>query len=251
MKSAAIYVFCAICDNQLQHFGKITMNGAEREVYTLPYQNVAMVVCPIDGDVLPNKENLFAHQTILTKVMKSHSIIPMSFGNVFSSKEDVLLITGHLYGQFELLFPQLENKIEVGLKVIANQQWIDKEMEKEPALQKWKKEVNNKSEAAAFYDRIRLGEMAQKFVLSLQQKVENEIFLPLSELAEASKLNTPLTKKMLLNAAFLIDRKQEEEFDRKVNELYEEWNDKVEFKYSGPWPAYNFVNIRLRIEGES
>jgi hypothetical protein len=55
---------------------------------------------------------------------------------------------------------------------------------------------------------------------------------------------------MVLNAAFLIQREMEENFDTKVNELYEKFEDKLEFKYTGPWPPYNFVNIKLEIRGE-
>ena len=47
-----------------------------------------------------------------------------------------------------------------------------------------------------------------------------------------------------------MDGEKEEAFDQKVNDLFEVWKDKVEFKYTGPWPAYNFVNIILRIEGQ-
>jgi hypothetical protein len=83
----------------------------------------------------------------------------------------------------------------------------------------------------------------------LQQEIVQEVFHPLKELAEASKANDPIGEKMLLNASFLVDRDKEAAFDQKVNEMYDKWEDKVEFSYSGPWPAYNFVNIRLKVEG--
>jgi hypothetical protein len=83
----------------------------------------------------------------------------------------------------------------------------------------------------------------------LQEEVEEQIYNPLLELAEAGKQNNIIPGKILLNAAFLLDRENEAAFDKKVNDLFENWRDKVEFKYTGPWPAYNFVNIRLRIEG--
>jgi hypothetical protein len=53
---------------------------------------------------------------------------------------------------------------------------------------------------------------------------------------------------MLLNTAFLIDRDDEQLFDKKINQLHYKWKDKVDFKYSGPWPAYNFINIKLKVE---
>jgi hypothetical protein len=52
---------------------------------------------------------------------------------------------------------------------------------------------------------------------------------------------------MIMNAAFLISRDQEGAFDVKVKTIASKF-DKLTFKYTGPWPPYNFVNIRLKLE---
>ena len=36
-------------------------------------------------------------------------------------------------------------------------------------------------------------------------------------------------------------------FDSKVEAIASQF-DKLTFKYTGPWPPYNFVNIRLKLE---
>ncbi|MEH7373607.1 GvpL/GvpF family gas vesicle protein [Neobacillus drentensis] len=249
-KQSGIYVFCAIREKEPKKFDKVILNGQENEVYTIHHQEVAMVVSKVKGEVLPERSNLFAHQQTISRIMKEYSVIPMSFGNVFHSEQDVQLITKHMHDEFEKLFTHLENKIEVGLKVVVKQNWVDQEMLNDPVLSEWKTGKKDISNPASFYDQIQLGEMAQKFVLQLESEVEKEIYNPLLELAEAGKQNNTIPGKILLNAAFLIDREKEEAFDQRVNELYELWKEKVEFKYSGPWPAYNFVNIRLRIEGK-
>ena len=46
---------------------------------------------------------------------------------------------------------------------------------------------------------------------------------------------------------FLISRDQEGAFDSKVKSIAGKF-DKLTFKYTGPWPPYNFVNIRLKLE---
>ena len=53
---------------------------------------------------------------------------------------------------------------------------------------------------------------------------------------------------MILNAAFLVDRAQEQSFDERVKETSRKYEDVLSFKYSGPWPPYNFVNIKLKLE---
>jgi len=50
-----------------------------------------------------------------------------------------------------------------------------------------------------------------------------------------------------MNAAFLVQRDQEQAFDRRIKDIASRF-EKLTFKYTGPWPPYNFVNIRLKLE---
>jgi Gas vesicle synthesis protein GvpL/GvpF len=242
-----VYIFCAIQEKEPTRFGTVTLNERKSGVFTIHYENVALVVSKVYGEVLPARKNLMAHQQKISEVMKQYSVIPFSFGNVFHTKKDVLLIMEHLNEEFEKLFSHLENKMEVGLKVIPKKDWLEQEMKNNPILNEWK---TKQKDHANFYEQIHLGEQAQNFILQLEEKAASEIFELLLELAEAGKQNKTIPGKTLLNAAFLIDSNNEVSFDKKVNDLFEIWKDKAEFKYSGPWPAYNFVNIRLRIEGK-
>ncbi|HZB46149.1 MAG TPA: GvpL/GvpF family gas vesicle protein, partial [Pyrinomonadaceae bacterium] len=60
--------------------------------------------------------------------------------------------------------------------------------------------------------------------------------------------NKPIGDKMIMNAAFLIERDREAEFDNKVKDIAAKYEGKLAFKYTGPWPPYNFVHIRLKLE---
>jgi hypothetical protein len=53
---------------------------------------------------------------------------------------------------------------------------------------------------------------------------------------------------MILNAAFLVERDKAVEFDHAVNEIAQRYDGRLRFHYTGPWPPYNFVNIRLKLE---
>ena len=70
----------------------------------------------------------------------------------------------------------------------------------------------------------------------------------LKRVAVASRSNKPIGDRMILNAAFLVDRAQEQAFDERVKEVSRKYEDVLAFKYSGPWPPYNFVNIKLKLE---
>ena len=248
-----IYVFCGIQTEQAHLFDNIVIESEERKVYTVHYQDAAMVVAEMPMKIYhPNKENLMMHQQVISNVMKEiDTVIPISFGNIFHSEEDVIALLKSLYPQLEGLFPKIKGKIEVGLKVVGKKEWLRENMNENEAAMRKKNAVNSKSEAAGYFDRIQLGEMAKNFVKSLRDDMHSEIHEQLTPISDADKINEPIGEKMLLNSAYLLDRDKEAAFDEKVNELHEKWKDKVDFKYTGPWPAYNFINIKLKVEETS
>ena len=73
----------------------------------------------------------------------------------------------------------------------------------------------------------------------------------LKPVAVASRSNKVIGDRMILNAAFLVDRGRSEEFDERVREVSRKYEDLLTFKYTGPWPPYNFVNIKLKLEKAS
>lgn len=245
-----IYIFCGIQTEEDDQFGEIVLEGEKRELFIIRYKDAAMVAADVPMKIYhPNKENLMMHQNAVSSVMKQNdTVIPVSFGNVFQSKEDVGVLLENLYPQFLKLFPEIKGKIEVGLKIIGKSDWLEAQASENEQIGKMAEAVKGKSKAASYYERIQLGGAAQKFFVSLQQEMKQEIFKPLEESAVAAKANDPIGEKMLLNASFLIDRDKEDLFDQKVNKAYDKWKDKVEFNYSGPWAAYNFVNIKLTVE---
>lgn len=243
--SEGVYPFCIIQTNIDPDFGFAKWEGKDIKLYPIRYKEIVMIVADVpDQDYLPIRANLLAHQSVISFIMQQFTVIPMSFNNVFSSSEEIHLLLEKLYDELQSIFQKINNKIEVGLKVIARKEWLEEEIRKNGDIQQLKEKVNQQKEAA-FYEKIKLGEKTKDFFYALHHNLYKAIYSPLSTLSSASQSNPPIYETMLLNAAFLIDRDQEEIFDEKVNELYELWKDKVEFKYSGPWPAYNFILLTI------
>ena len=74
-----------------------------------------------------------------------------------------------------------------------------------------------------------------------------EIFESLRPVSVASRANKPIGDRMIMNAAFLVRARQGGRLRRQVKQIGAK-HDKLTFKYTGPWPPYNFVNIRLKLE---
>src|SRR5262249_11621659 len=61
------------------------------------------------------------------------------------------------------------------------------------------------------------------------------------------RANKPIGDKMIMNAAFLVSRDREQAFDANVKAVGGKYSH-LTFRYTGPWPPYNFVDIRLKLE---
>ena len=81
------------------------------------------------------------------------SVVPVSFGNVFQSLEDTEVLLKNLYPQLSKLFPEVRNKIEIGLKVVGKKEWLESQIQQNEAVMRQKETVAAKSEAAGYFDR--------------------------------------------------------------------------------------------------
>jgi len=94
---------------------------------------------------------------------------------------------------------------------------------------------------------MQYGRLVDSLLQETSEKLVAEIFDTLGGVSVASRTNKPIGDKMILNAAFLVARDREADFDAKVKEIDARYENLI-LKYTGPWPPYNFVNIRLKLE---
>src|SRR5690349_11569776 len=86
---AGKYVYCIIRSDRVREFGGIGIGGGQR-VYTVQHEDLAAVVSDTPIVIYdPTRENVLAHEFVNETVMKEHTLIPMSFGTVFRSEDDV------------------------------------------------------------------------------------------------------------------------------------------------------------------
>ena len=93
-----------------------------------------------------------------------------------------------------------------------------------------------------------IGEMVEQALRSEKDIVKADILDALSPLAVEVKTNDTYGELMIINAAFFVEKAEETDFDQQVQLLDEKYGEKVTFKYVGPLPPFNFVNISINTE---
>jgi len=144
---------------------------------------------------------------------------------------------------------KMQDKIEFGLKVLWDREKVISNMEREnDEIRRLKDEISRHTTTSTYFARMQLGRLVDSALEDMSARYVADIHEALKPVAVASRSNKPIGDRMILNAAFLVDRAQEQAFDERVKETSRKYEDVLSFKYSGPWPPYNFVNIKLKLE---
>ncbi|PIP12755.1 MAG: gas vesicle synthesis GvpLGvpF [bacterium (Candidatus Stahlbacteria) CG23_combo_of_CG06-09_8_20_14_all_40_9] len=242
------YIYCIIGTNEDRNFGPIGIGGMGDIVSTICYQGLAMVISntPMTKYVL-SRENLTAHTKVIEEVMKDYTVLPVRFCTIAANTEEIYSLLGKRHTECKNLLRDMNNKIEMGLKAI----WKDMSkifteiVEENRGIKRLKSQVMKKTPEKSYADKIEVGKLVQSALIAKKAEEGEAIIAPLKRIAVDFRLNETATDSMLLNAAFLIDRGREKEFDNLMEDLDTKYGDRIRFKYVGPVPPYNFVNITI------
>ncbi|MFV9644330.1 MAG: GvpL/GvpF family gas vesicle protein [Desulfobacterales bacterium] len=243
------YLYCIIESNEDRNFGAIGIGGRGDIVSTIGYEDVSAVISstPMTRYVI-NRENMISHEKVIEEIMKDYTVLPVRFCTIASSAEELRSLLRKRYPEFKGLLRDMDNKVEMGLKVLwkdINQ--IFKEIiENNKEIKKLKNKSEDKSAKIDNTAKIALGKMVKE---ALDKKKADEAWGILNKFKRTYadvKENDPIGDSMFLNAAFLIDRIREKEFDFLIEDLVKKHDDRMTFKYVGPAPPFNFVNIVVK-----
>jgi hypothetical protein len=242
------YVYCVVKSEKVLSFGMLGLGAEPAEVHTVHYRDIAAVVSNTPMVVQdPTRDNVLAHQRVNETVMQQHTVIPMSFGTVFKTDDDIIELLRSAYDAFTDVLTKMQDKFEFGLKVLWDRDQIIREIESEDEdIRRLKGEISTQK-GSTYFARMQYGRLIDAALQARSERYVSEIFEALRDVSVASRSNKPIGDRMIMNAAFLVARTLEQAFDARVKDIGQR-HDNLTFKFTGPWPPYNFVNIRLKLE---
>lgn len=249
MEKEGKYIYCIIGTKQERNFGSFGIGGRRDDVLTICYNDLSMVVSnhPMTRFVV-NSENMLAHQKVIEAVMEEFdSVLPVRFGTVASNADEVRNLLDRRYREFKNALKDMDHKVELGVKGIwKNMDVIFKEIvEENKKIKKTKEDIENDKGKKNIQAKMEAGKMVEKALAKKKEKEAERIVDALRRTAFDHKLNKTIGDEMFTNAAFLVDKGREKEFDNIMDDLGSKYKDRIKFMYAGPLPVFNFVNITI------
>jgi len=247
MTNEGQYIYAIVATHEEKGFGPIGIGDRKDEVYTVCYQDLGAIISPSPIVKYPvTRANTMAHQKAMEEVMKYYPMLPVRFSTISEGIElikEKVLKTRH--DEFKDLLRYVEDKIELGLKAL----WTNKEavfreiVDENKDIRLLRDRLISRGLRAQRDDQIRLGEMVKKALDAKKRREEKAILKFFKGLWVEHKANDVMGDQMVNNSAFLVQKDQEKTFDDAVGKLTAKHDGRMRFKYVGPVPPCNFVEI--------
>jgi hypothetical protein len=250
--SEGLYVYCIIESAEPRSFGKVGIGGRGDEVFTIHHGELAAVVSRTPLQVYdPTRENALTHEHVNEIVMIDNGFtpVPMSFGTMFKTDGDIVEFLKDTYDALRDVLRKMKDKLEFGLKVNWDRERVLADIENEfEEIRRLKAQIESDQATSTYFARMQLGRLVERALAEKSEAFVREIYDELRDAALASRSNKVIGDLMIMNAAFLVERGRADLFDKKVQDIGRRYEGKLKFTYTGPWPPYNFVTIRLQLE---
>ena len=250
MSTQCDYLYGIVPAEGSGHFGPIGIKGGE--VRSVPHGDLAMIASPVErisfAEIPAEKAlgYLAEHQRVLERVMADLPISPLKFGTYADDQEQIIGILESGRSELTRALKSYAGKVELDVTV----SWADLQAVLSQ-IAGYEEVVSMKAEIASqagptMDQRIRLGQLVKNLLGQLSERVATQLVTALQSKWPNIAVNPPKDDSMVLNAAVLIDRGQEDLFDHIIQELNRDYENKLDFRCVGPLPPYSFATAEVK-----
>ncbi len=226
------------------HDGGTGVSGGA--VKRLDCDDLAVLVSSADGvPVARTRRNLLAHTAVLERAIPHATVLPLRFGTVVPAAASLCACIKSNRAAFRAALREIDGQIELGVKAVWCRGLVYNDIvERDQALRQLRDRLRSRPASETYYERIELGRRVESALAELRASESAAILSELLPLAERETELHLADEDMVMNRAFLVRRDTESVFDAAVERLAERFANRMEFRYVGPAPPFNFVSLQ-------
>jgi hypothetical protein len=244
------YIYCLIEGDARRDFTARNIGEMPSPVYSIHFKDIGAVISetPIINYQLLSR-NYLAHQKVIEESLAQVlNPLPVRFATIARNDENIFTIMEKRYTEFKDYFDRLRGKKELGLKVFwDNEVAYDEILQENIWIKTTRDSLQRLPAEKSYFQRIELGKQVEQALNEKRHREGDRILAVLRDQCVDYRIGNIIGDKMVLNASFLVDTLQEQIFDESIARLYEENQQRLNLKYVGPIPPYNFVEISINI----
>jgi len=218
---------------------------SEPSLRWITHGELAALVATVDPSGLRAARTLRLHWQVLEEVASITTVLPVRFGTVMA--DDAAVVRDLLearQGELAAVLAELAGKVQMTVKGEFDQERLMRDVvQASPSIARLRDRVRGVPEAAAYYDRIKLGQLIADDVERARDRCSARVIERLEPLAVAVSHERLSSINAAVNAAFLVVQAKEDDFKSAVAELAREFGGDLQLRCIGPLPPYSFSDM--------
>jgi len=244
------YIYGIIDSSNETDFSISGLNGSS-PVYSIAHQDLSCVVSNYSGEEFSSisKEEvvrcLLEHQVVVEHVMREHTVLPVKFGTVLATSDEVCNLLSQGHSQFVEALVWIQDKVEIEVAATWDKQQIFQEISTEPEIIRASKAIAGRPEQQTLQEQIQIGRIVKASMDKHRSNYREQMINFLASVAIDVQPNPLVSDEMVMNVAFLVDKSRQEEFDDCVKQLNDLFHNQINFRIIGPLPPYTFATVEV------
>ncbi len=223
----------------------------DSSVYTVADGELAAVVSdlPQVDKLRPERRHLAAHQGVLSEAIEKNSVVlPVSFGTVADSPEGIKKLLSKYQKDFLREIKRIEGRVEMELRLTWEVPNVfEYFVANHPELKEVRDRIYDGKHEPTRDEKIELGQAFERILEQERENLTGKVEKIISPVCAEMKRNKCRNEHEVMRLACLIGKDDKERFEAAVNEASEMFDDNYTFEFNGPFPPYNFIEVRLKI----
>jgi hypothetical protein len=220
---------------------------ANAPVRVIAFRDVGAVVSrhPVQR-LMPLRRNVEPHHRVVRQISSGATLVPAAFGHISESDAQILAVMRGNYEDIHDELERLDRKCEMGLKLWWNVSNIfDHLVRNDRTLRELRDRVFRRREPT-MNEKLQVGGAFEATLTRERERLTRVLLGAFAPLTHDSLCSPPRAEKTVCQAAILIDQERVPDFRRALEGAAALFDAHFSLEYSGPWPPYSFVRLRLQ-----
>lgn len=192
-------------------------------------------------------ENVLAYAKAIEGLFRYDAVLPLRYGTLMDSEKSVIALLEKYGATFKKNLQRLANKEEFSLKVLWDYENGSNKIKQQMEIDETNTQplFPGNSATKEYLLRKVKEHRFENALLEHAEQLIGEICLLVEQFNPVHHFKKMVSKTMVLDAVFLLERGQKVDFSQAIGQLKNQHED-LRFLLTGPWPPYNFIELDMK-----
>ena len=196
--------------------------------------------------LMPLRSNVEPHHRVVRHISSKAALVPAAFGHISDSEAQIVDVIRLNYDSIREELHRLDHKCEMGLKLSWKVGNIFEHLVRtDRELRQLRDRVFGRR-APTMNEKLQVGGAFEATLMRERERLTRVLLGAFADVARDTVSVPPRNEKVVCQASLLVDQARAAEFQQALEAAAGLFDAHFSLEYSGPWPPYSFVRLRLQ-----